>query len=269
MPGVEGRSASEYDDEVRLPTYKWFGEGADLFAGKDVLDLGSGYGGRTVRFKEYGAESVVGVEINERLTDAGEVWAAERGARGVTFRVGTGEAIPADDASFDLAVMVDVMEHVVDPSRVMGELHRVLRPSGQAAIVFPPYYALRGGSHLHGYATTFPGLNLLFRTSTLRRATARYLDERGVDWRSHFRNVPSDKLWTQNGLTVRGFLRLAERYGFARNRIRLTSHFENRKLAQGLSRREAASYAVFRALAQPPVLREAFCERVCALITKP
>ena len=48
--------------------------------------------------------------------------------------VGPLEAIPAESASFDVALCIQVLEHVDDPARAVGELHRVVRPSGRVLL---------------------------------------------------------------------------------------------------------------------------------------
>jgi hypothetical protein len=58
------------------------------------------------------------------------------------------------------------------------ETFRVLRAGGVLACVFPGYYSFFGGSHLEGYATSIPGLNLVF-TQALRSAARKYIDRHG------------------------------------------------------------------------------------------
>jgi SAM-dependent methyltransferase len=269
----EGRPAEEYALEATRPFYRWFGVGPQqLFGQKDVLDLGSGFGGTAVRYLEYGARTVTGVEISDQLVAHSQGFAVERGVGDrVTFSLGTGEAIPCDAEAFDLVTMYDVLEHVVSPAAVFAECYRVLRPGGTFAAVFPPYYSLWGGSHLHGYATSFPGLNLLFGTRALRSAATLLLDESGYDYRSYLREVPTDKLWNQNGLTVRGFNRLVEASPFRRLDVRYIGERDRRT-----TRKDAVTvrllmpaFLAFELAAQLPLVREALCSRVCALLQKP
>jgi len=47
---------------------------------------------------------------------------------------GSLEAIPADDASFDVVLCLQVLEHVPDPGAAIRELHRVVRPGGRVLL---------------------------------------------------------------------------------------------------------------------------------------
>ena len=122
---LSAHASAEYEDERGWPFWRFFGRGPELFEGRDVLDLGCGWGGRSVYWLEVGANSVCGVDTDTQVALAR---AFARGRRRSRFEIGTGEAIPCEDGSFDLVVMNDVMEHVVDPEQVVAECHRVLRP---------------------------------------------------------------------------------------------------------------------------------------------
>jgi len=47
---------------------------------------------------------------------------------------GSLEAIPVEDASFDVALCLQVLEHVPDPGAAVRELHRVVRPGGRVLL---------------------------------------------------------------------------------------------------------------------------------------
>ena len=212
-----------------------------------------------------------GIEIDLQLVDHARRFAAACGAANVSFDVGFGERIPCADARFDLVTMNDVMEHVIDPRRVLAECHRVLRPGGRLALVFPPYYSLHGGSHLHGYATTVPGLNLVFPTRVLKRAVLRRLAEQRIDHRPFLREIGSDKLWNQNGLTIRGFQALVAHSPFTVDQWWLLGHLDHRlsdhRGRAAVLRRPA--YLLAESAARMPLLREAACMRVATVLRKP
>jgi SAM-dependent methyltransferase len=238
-----------------------------------VLDLGSGFGASAARFIEYGARSVTGVEVTQDKVDHAAAFARDRGiADRVRFLLGAGENIPLPSNSFDLITLDDVLEHVVSPAHTLHECWRVLRPGGTVAIVFPPYYDLLGGSHLSGYATSFPGLNLLFTTRALRSAVLKHLDERGIDYTPFFREVPTDKLWNLNGLTIRGFQRIIKQSPLKAEQLYYMGHLQYRRY---YNHPKASSnpiwrlaYVLAQASAQIPLIQEAFCSRVCAVLRK-
>lgn len=45
-------------------------------------------------------------------------------------KIGTGDAIPYPDGTFDIVFADNVLEHLVSPNDVFAEIHRVLRPDG-------------------------------------------------------------------------------------------------------------------------------------------
>jgi SAM-dependent methyltransferase len=49
------------------------------------------------------------------------------------------ERLPFEDASFDRVLCVHVLEHVRDDAAALLELHRILRPGGEALIMVPLY----------------------------------------------------------------------------------------------------------------------------------
>ena len=97
-------------------------------AGLRVLDIGCGGGFLAEEFATLGCR-VTGIDPSPASVGAARAHAAERGLR-IGYRMGTGEELPVPDASFDVACCCDVLEHVPDVDRVIGEAARVLEPGG-------------------------------------------------------------------------------------------------------------------------------------------
>jgi SAM-dependent methyltransferase len=223
-----------------------------------------------VRFAELGARSVIGVEVRDEMVRLGTRFAAERDSN-ASFDIGTAERIPLPADAVDLVLMNDVMEHVLDPAAALAETARVLRPGGSLIVVFPPYYDLIGGSHLHGYATRLPGLNLLFSTRVLRRAVRADLVAKRIAFDTYFRDVPTDKLFNQNGITAAGFRRIVRCSPFEIGRLWYIGH-RDRRLSDRAPVRwslRSAGYRCFELPAQVPFVQEVCCARVCAALRLP
>jgi 2-polyprenyl-6-hydroxyphenyl methylase/3-demethylubiquinone-9 3-methyltransferase len=97
-------------------------------AGKTVVDIGCGGGLFAEEFARLGA-AVIGVDPSASSLDTARAHAAAMGLS-IDYRAGTGEHLPLDDASVDIACCVDVLEHVADVDAVIAETARVLRPGG-------------------------------------------------------------------------------------------------------------------------------------------
>lgn len=103
-------------------------------AGKVILDLGCGSGYGTASIGE-GAEKVEGVDVDGDAV----AFARQRYSRdNVSFSmIEVGKGLPFDDASFDVVLSFQVIEHVRDDSGYLSEAHRVLKPGGIMVVVTP------------------------------------------------------------------------------------------------------------------------------------
>jgi SAM-dependent methyltransferase len=108
-----------------------FLRGLDLPPDPRILDAGCGSGRNMVDLARMGR--VTGVEIS----DASVERARERSI-GEVVQCSITE-LPFADASFDLAVSLDVIEHIEDQERAMGELYRVVVPGGKLVVMVPAY----------------------------------------------------------------------------------------------------------------------------------
>jgi 2-polyprenyl-6-hydroxyphenyl methylase / 3-demethylubiquinone-9 3-methyltransferase len=96
--------------------------------GRAVLDIGCGGGLLAEELARLGCR-VTGVDPSAPSLAVARDHAAAHGLK-VEYRQGAGEALPFPDASFDIAVCCDVLEHVGDLEQVIAETSRVLRPGG-------------------------------------------------------------------------------------------------------------------------------------------
>jgi ubiquinone/menaquinone biosynthesis C-methylase UbiE len=120
--------------EIRYEHMHRYGWVQSLCAGRDVLDIacGEGYGSALLANT---AGSVVGVDIsNEAVEHARQRYAAQTNLR---FVQGSATAIPLEDASVDVAVSFETLEHLAQQEEMLGELRRVLKPSGILVISSP------------------------------------------------------------------------------------------------------------------------------------
>ena len=99
--------------------------------GKDVLDVACGDGYGTAAIGRAGARSVVGMDIDAAACD----YARRR--YGVDARPADAAHLPLGDASLDVVVSFETVEHVPDPRAFVAECRRVLRPGGKLVMSTP------------------------------------------------------------------------------------------------------------------------------------
>jgi ubiquinone/menaquinone biosynthesis C-methylase UbiE len=139
---------------------------ASIFKGKDVLDIGCGWGGKTIYFAmNSGLKSIWGFDIpGVFLPEVPESFVKERSIPNCFFTTGKAEEIPFENETFDLLIMDDVLEHVTCPEKVLHECYRVLRPEGSLIIKFPSFRMM--WAHHLDRAIAFPGLHYLLSMKT-------------------------------------------------------------------------------------------------------
>jgi ubiquinone/menaquinone biosynthesis C-methylase UbiE len=108
--------------------------------GARVLDVGCGDAGALIAFAEKGAQCA-GIECFDTSLERGRLRAADHGVE-VDLRKGVAESIPFPDASFDLVMLDNVLEHVTDRPGTLREVRRVLKPGGLLYMVTPKPFSL-------------------------------------------------------------------------------------------------------------------------------
>ncbi|RLF81514.1 hypothetical protein DRN32_00735 [Thermococci archaeon] len=136
------------------------------FAGRDLLDVGCGYGGKTLFYAvKTGPHSVTGMDISDEVLWFARRFAAQSAAS-LRWVRGSVECLPYADESFDIVIAEDVFEHVSDPDAGLQECKRVLRAEGILIVIIDPLYHSCYGSHLYDYIYV-PWAHLIFPKSAL------------------------------------------------------------------------------------------------------
>jgi len=121
---VERRSL--YPPEAELKPKIWGEWLADReLAGKDVLDLGCGSGRFGELLNQHGA-NVIGSDISDAML--------EEASKTIPVRKADAYSLPFADKSFDYVVSSMLLHVVPNVARAFAEIHRVLRPGGEAFI---------------------------------------------------------------------------------------------------------------------------------------
>ena len=107
----------------------------DGYRGRKVLEVGCGAGTDLVRFARGGAV-VTGVDIAASAIELARQNFAQQGLS-ADLREADGERLPFEDASFDLVYAHGVVQYTSNPSALVAECHRVLKPGGEA--IFQAY----------------------------------------------------------------------------------------------------------------------------------
>lgn len=136
-PGVQNEAALEHLHRYALAM--------ELARGKTVLDIacGEGYGAALLAGV---AKEVTGMDIRQAVVSAAQ---KKYGRSNLYFSVSSISSIAAPDASFDLVVCWETLEHVRDHAQVLRELRRVLKPGGLLLISTPDkkQYSEQSGYH--------------------------------------------------------------------------------------------------------------------------
>jgi len=129
---------------IRLEHYHRYVLVLDVVKGKDVLDLACGEGYGSALMSET-AKTVTGVDISaEAVRHAAEVYAANKNLSFIqNSAISTGIA----DASIDVVVSYETIEHLAAQAEMLAEIKRVLRSDGILIISSPnrPVYSEESG----------------------------------------------------------------------------------------------------------------------------
>jgi SAM-dependent methyltransferase len=101
-----------------------------------IVDVGAGDG---VLLSRVAPASVRRVGVD--LADDALAKMKRRGLEGAKVDL-EGDPLPFDDGTFDVAMCLDVLEHVFAPERLLAELRRVTNPAGRVVLSVPNAFNL-------------------------------------------------------------------------------------------------------------------------------
>jgi SAM-dependent methyltransferase len=101
------------------------------FAGKRFLEIGCGIGTDLVRFSRGGA-GVIGVDFAETAIRLARENLKLHGLASARLAIADGGELPLPDESVDGVYAHGVLQYAPDPTRIVREARRVLRPGGRA-----------------------------------------------------------------------------------------------------------------------------------------
>jgi ubiquinone/menaquinone biosynthesis C-methylase UbiE len=165
-----------------LARYRW---AASLVSGRSVLDAGCGTAYGSALLAEAGAAKVVGVDRASEVLDS----VRDAMPAGVMLEAADVTALPYEDASFDVVVCFEVIEHVANPGGALDEFRRVLSPNGVLAVSSPnsDVYPLGNPHHVYDYTPAALEHDLLQRFGCVRLERQHTWITSGVLDDDHFR----------------------------------------------------------------------------------
>ncbi len=143
-PAMEGFIASWYAKNTKGDARR-YRECAEAVAarvphGGSVLEIAAGPGYLAIELARLGRFRVAGMDISRTLVRIAAENAREAGVS-IEFREGNAADLLYEDGSFDFVVCRAAFKNFSDPAGALREIHRVLRPGGQASI-----FDLRGNA---------------------------------------------------------------------------------------------------------------------------
>jgi ubiquinone/menaquinone biosynthesis C-methylase UbiE len=157
-----------------------------------VLEVAAGPGYFAIELAKLGEYEIAGLDISKTFVEMARANAAKAGVR-VDFHLGNASSMIFADETFDFLLCGAAFKNFSEPVRALEEMHRVLKPGGQALII-----DLRGDASKQAIAQAIHGMRvgtidriitkLTFRFMLLKRAYTRSAFE-GMISKTNFRDI--------------------------------------------------------------------------------
>jgi SAM-dependent methyltransferase len=119
-----------YKIRSRLEAKRLLSWCADLPDNARIIDVGCGDGFHLKLLKEYGRKSwtLEGIDVDRRAAEMAE-------KTGLKVHLGSVENIGLPENSYDLAFMIQTIEHLEKPVEILSAVRKILKPDGRLVIV--------------------------------------------------------------------------------------------------------------------------------------
>jgi ubiquinone/menaquinone biosynthesis C-methylase UbiE len=145
-----------------------------LPSGCSVLEVAPGPGFFAIELAKLGDFKVTGLDISRSFVEIATKNARDAGVI-VDFQLGNASAMPFAGESFDFVYCAAAFKNFSEPKKALDEMHRVLRPGGEAVVVdlrkdvsldeIDKYVKQSGRSRIDRWLT-----NVVFRFVLVKRA---------------------------------------------------------------------------------------------------
>lgn len=103
------------------------------YKGKTLLEVGCGAGIDLIRFARAGA-NVTGIDLSKTAVELAQANIRLHGLQ-ADLRVMNGECMEFPENTFDVVYAHGVLQYTSDPGKMLREIHRVLKPGGEAILM--------------------------------------------------------------------------------------------------------------------------------------
>lgn len=148
-----------------------------LRSGSNVLEVAPGPGFFAIELAKLGDFRITGLDISRTFVEIAQEHARNAGVK-IDFRFGNASSLPFPRDSFDFLYCAAAFKNFSEPVKALDEMHRVLRPRGEALIAelrkdvsleeLDTYLQQSGRGHLDLWVTKW-----IFRSMLIQRAYTR------------------------------------------------------------------------------------------------
>jgi 2-polyprenyl-3-methyl-5-hydroxy-6-metoxy-1,4-benzoquinol methylase len=125
-------STGDYGLSKRISIIKKFTD----IRGKSILDIGCGNGYYSLVLAQ-SAEKVVGIDIRPNAIKRAQGLSAKNRTENLDFCLMSGNHLGFISESFDIIILIEVLEHTAEPLKVLRSANRILKGEGVLALSVP------------------------------------------------------------------------------------------------------------------------------------